>query len=456
MEAEEAKASKRSRELFDAALDARLVSRVRPSSLTELKPSKVLKRSDCKDIHKRSSVKKSRYMTVFPGQLGNLKEGRLGSLAKLDTQNPVMYIEYPGFGRLKLCGTIVRSRATRYFTLNVKSKDRLNLEDWFDSMIVFSTLLVGTAETNPGEEPMPFPEELKHVETAAEADQPPPATPADFAFSVAAEEGAAPKKSAVSADRCERDGAKNDERFTEDQSSDEDVDEDDRAARRLITHTADASRPSARPRRESAKAARYDFSEVDDFDLEEEEEEEEKVFRGRVTATVAKEAAPLAAPKRRSVDAAGAGAAKKAVEYPRGAGGGIFADWIPARRRRRWWPSATTTATSRRSGGRPRGEADQPLGFLGGRRRRQPRRRARARGAPRAAAAPSPPRSSCSTATATPSLRRKRRRRIAISKREALRVKAVRERGRRGVDETPKKTRRLFFSPAGLYSRATV
>ena len=313
VEAEEAKASKRSRELFDAALDARLVSRVRPSSLTELKPSKVLKRSDCKDIHKRSSVKKSRYMTVFPGQLGNLKEGRLGSLAKLDTQNPVMYIEYPGFGRLKLCGTIVRSRATRYFTLNVKSKDRLNLEDWFDSMIVFSTCFwVGTAETNPGEEPMPFPEELKHVQTAAEADQPPPATPADFAFSVAAEEGAAPKKSAVSADRCERDGAKNDERFTEDQSSDEDVDEDDRAARRLITHTADASRPSARPRRESAKAARYDFSEVDDFDLEEEEEEEEKVFRGRVTATVAKEAAPLAAPKRRSVDAAGAGAAKKA------------------------------------------------------------------------------------------------------------------------------------------------
>ena len=34
-------------------------------------------------------------MTIFPGQLATLKEGRLGSLAKLDTQNPVMYIEYP-------------------------------------------------------------------------------------------------------------------------------------------------------------------------------------------------------------------------------------------------------------------------------------------------------------------------------------------------------------------------
>ena len=130
VEAEEAKANKRSRNLFDHALDARVVSRVRPTSATELKPSKVLKRSDCKDIHKKSTVKKSRYMTVFPGQLGDLKEGKLGSLAKLDTQNPVMYIEYPGFGRLKLQGTIVRSRSTRYFTLNVKSKDRLNLEDW--------------------------------------------------------------------------------------------------------------------------------------------------------------------------------------------------------------------------------------------------------------------------------------------------------------------------------------
>ena len=329
VEAEEAKASKRSRELFDAALDARLVSRVRPSSLTELKPSKVLKRSDCKDIHKRSSVKKSRYMTVFPGQLGNLKEGRLGSLAKLDTQNPVMYIEYPGFGRLKLCGTIVRSRTARYFTLNVKSKDRLNLEDWFDSMIVFSTChWVGTAEANPGEEPMPFPEELKHVQAAAakgsesspEAEKPPPATLADFAFSVAAEEGAKPKTSVRGEREKTDEGPAARERTKDaservdvslDLSGDEDVDEDDRAAAAAAAAAA-ASRPSARPRRESAKAARYDFSEVDDFDLEEEEEEEEKVFRGRVTATVAKEAAPLAAPKRRSVAAAGAGAAKKA------------------------------------------------------------------------------------------------------------------------------------------------
>ena len=51
----------------------------------------------------------------------------MGALAKLDTQNPVLYIEYPGLGRLKLAGTIVRCRSTRYFSLNVKSQGRMQL-----------------------------------------------------------------------------------------------------------------------------------------------------------------------------------------------------------------------------------------------------------------------------------------------------------------------------------------
>lgn len=168
---EEQRQAKRSREIFDAAVDGRQLSRVRPSSIRELVPSKLLRRSDCKDVHKRSSVKKSRYMTIFPGQLAHLKEGRIGSLAKLDTQNPVLYIEYGHLGRLKLEGTIVRSKTTRYFTLNVKSRDRLNLEDWFDSCVVFGRYAwVGTVEENPGEEPMPFPEQLAHVAAAAAAD----------------------------------------------------------------------------------------------------------------------------------------------------------------------------------------------------------------------------------------------------------------------------------------------
>ena len=57
--AEDAASAKLSRALFDEAVDARLVSRVRPSSLKELVPSKALKRSDCKDIHKRSRRSRS-------------------------------------------------------------------------------------------------------------------------------------------------------------------------------------------------------------------------------------------------------------------------------------------------------------------------------------------------------------------------------------------------------------
>ena len=169
---EEQRQAKRSREIFDTAVDGRQLSRVRPSSLRELVPSKLLRRSDCKDVHKRSSVKKSRYMTIFPGQLAHLKEGKIGSLAKLDTQNPVLYIEYGALGRLKLEGTIVRSKTTRYFTLNVKSRDRLNLEDWFDSCVVFGRYAwVGTVDENPGEAPLPFPDALKHVAAAAAADK---------------------------------------------------------------------------------------------------------------------------------------------------------------------------------------------------------------------------------------------------------------------------------------------
>ena len=200
--AEDAAASKLSRALFDDAVDARMVSRVRPSSLKELVPSKTLKRSDCKDIHKRSSIKKSRYMTVFPGQLAHLREGRIGSLAKLDTQNPVMYIEYPGLGRLKLTGTIVRSRATRFLPQRQvqgppAARGLVRLHDRLQQIRAW----VGTADANPGEEPLPFPTQLKHVVAAAAApsadDKPDvPTTPdVEFSFSVAADPTAKPKAS---------------------------------------------------------------------------------------------------------------------------------------------------------------------------------------------------------------------------------------------------------------------
>ena len=402
----------------------------------------------------------ARSMTVFPGQLGNLKEGRLGSLAKLDTQNPVMYIEYPGFGRLKLCGTIGGRRHAILQALNVKSKDRLNLEDWFDSMIELDVL-----RRDRGNQPG---RGADAVSGGGSTSKPPPrrtnrrlATHRRLRLLGRRRGGRRAEEVGVSADRCERDGAKNDERFTEDQSSDEDVDET--TARRgdgTLTIRRTASRPSAAAARVGAPPqAPIDFSEVDDFDLEEEEEEEEKVFRGRVTATV-EEAARTRGAEAQERRRRGRGRGEEgqvglaepaepaAVFLQTGYGDGV--------RRRRWWPSATTTATSRRSGAGCGGKQTSLLGFLGGRRRRRRRQaiaRTRRRRRARRRRRPSPPRSSCSTATATPSLRRKRRRRIAISKREVARrfagVKAVRERGRRGVDETPKKKSDSVFQSRG-------
>ena len=332
-EAEEAAAAKLSRAIFDDALDARMVARARPSSVRELVPSKLLRRSDCKDIHKKSSTRKNRYMTVFPGQLAALREGRIGSLAKLDSQNPVLYVEYAGLGRLKLQGTIVRSRTTRYFTLNVKSKDRMNLEDWFDSVIIFSRFSwVGTAEENPGEEPLPFPESLKHVQEAAEAEPSrtdaaadasvkPGASPLDpviakaleereraeaanpkpktdpsvvdfFAGSVAAEEGAKPMLSVVEDDggaaaaamrsaypagdgKSPAKAANTHAIVVDDEDDDDDEDEDDGGG-------GGGRRASARPQRESAKAMKYTYDDDDEMDDDEDDDDDAaQVFRGK-------------------------------------------------------------------------------------------------------------------------------------------------------------------------------
>ena len=357
---EEQRQAKRSREIFDTAVDGRQLSRVRPSSLRELVPSKLLRRSDCKDVHKRSSVKKSRYMTIFPGQLAHLKEGKIGSLAKLDTQNPVLYIEYGALGRLKLEGTIVRSKTTRYFTLNVKSRDRLNLEDWFDSCVVFGRYAwVGTVDENPGETPLPFPDALKHVaaaaadkndngndkndESAKKEDEEEPMDPAVAACvaaakaaykppteadlwtqSVAAEEGAKPIVSRNIADDDDDDddapadeprGAKRIHPDAKRESDDDGVievgsDTDDDEARPTQTQGTDAG--GRRPRRESAKAVNYAKYDGGDDELFEEEEEEAGVFRGRATATVAKEA-----PAGFAAHSLGPGKKEKAPAKPR-------------------------------------------------------------------------------------------------------------------------------------------
>ena len=55
-----------------------------------------------------------------------------GSLAQLDTRNPVLYIDFPE-GRLKFQGTIVFPRQ-KYMTLRLSQKNVM-CEDTFESMV---------------------------------------------------------------------------------------------------------------------------------------------------------------------------------------------------------------------------------------------------------------------------------------------------------------------------------
>ena len=55
-----------------------------------------------------------------------------GSLAQLDTQNPVMYIDFP-LGRLKLFGKLVFPK-NKYMVLKAGQKDVL-CESFFDMLV---------------------------------------------------------------------------------------------------------------------------------------------------------------------------------------------------------------------------------------------------------------------------------------------------------------------------------
>ena len=155
----------------ERAVRTKLISSTRPgTSAHELDASEVLLKRDGKDIYKKSAARRNRYAMVFPGQLSALKEGRLGEMREMHTQEPVVYLDFPN-GRLKLLGTIVRPKTTRYFTLNAKSKDRMNMEEWFDNVIVFASWYwVGTREENPEETPLALPASLGDLSGEPEVD----------------------------------------------------------------------------------------------------------------------------------------------------------------------------------------------------------------------------------------------------------------------------------------------
>ncbi|GIL51311.1 hypothetical protein Vafri_7332 [Volvox africanus] len=119
-----------------------------------------LVKANGKDIIKKSSTRKNRYLVIVNALLAPATAGRMGTLARLDSRNPVMYLDFPE-GRLKFFGTLVFPRA-KYMALRVGVGPSVMAEDVFENLLVFSKAWwIGTAEENPEEKEMPMPSHLQ-------------------------------------------------------------------------------------------------------------------------------------------------------------------------------------------------------------------------------------------------------------------------------------------------------
>lgn len=47
------------------------------------------------DIVRKGTARKSRYLFVLPATLSATQGGKLGEITKMDTENPVLYIDFP-------------------------------------------------------------------------------------------------------------------------------------------------------------------------------------------------------------------------------------------------------------------------------------------------------------------------------------------------------------------------
>lgn len=137
-----------------------LVSRHGQTPTVDLDIPPVLKKCQGKDIVKKSSTRKNRYLLLFNALIAPVKGGKVGTLAHLDTKNPVMYLDFPQ-GRLKFLGTLVFPKS-KYLMLKLGRADHVLCEDVFENMIVFSECFwVGSKEENPEEAALPLPEVIK-------------------------------------------------------------------------------------------------------------------------------------------------------------------------------------------------------------------------------------------------------------------------------------------------------
>ncbi len=231
-------------------------------SLKKGSPSRVpraLRKYNGMNINNKASGRgKRKFLFLFPGRLDiKCNGGRLGTLAKLSTRNPVLYIEYPQ-GRMKLLGTIIYPKC-RFLAAHYKKsstevsrrKAGLRCNGTFDAFIVFSEHhWVGTAAENPSEKPLPIPEKM--LEQARKAQE------------------AADKK----ARECEAADAK--------QDMDTQVAENEETpTKRPLSEPAEADESSAKPlskrasRRSGRSRSRVSYKEMSSGDEDEESQDDE-------------------------------------------------------------------------------------------------------------------------------------------------------------------------------------
>ncbi|KAK2655532.1 hypothetical protein Ddye_008584 [Dipteronia dyeriana] len=146
--------------LKNLAIKRRIVSETPAKAFTPLGPTKQVVKHHGKDILRKSSQRKNRFLFSFPGLLGPIGGGKIGELKNLGFQNPVLYIDFPQ-GQMKLFGTIVYPE-NKYLTLQFSRGGKsVMCEDYYDNMIVFSDAWwIGRKDENPDEIQLDFPKEL--------------------------------------------------------------------------------------------------------------------------------------------------------------------------------------------------------------------------------------------------------------------------------------------------------
>ena len=108
------------------------------------------------DVVKKASNRKLKYLFVFPGGLKPTGNGEIGRLERLDTECPIMFLDFPS-GRLRCNGVLVHL-ANEYMTLSVR-RAGVFCEDVFDKMVVFPTC-DWFAKEGSQDTALPLPKEL--------------------------------------------------------------------------------------------------------------------------------------------------------------------------------------------------------------------------------------------------------------------------------------------------------